>query len=106
MNDAAPLEPPEVRLARSRAELLALYEPDEQAEEGALGGAAHGSGFPRSMTMKLLSKGAGAGGMIALALALFAVSPAKAMRLLRYLPMNAITKILVAQLINARGAKP
>jgi hypothetical protein len=55
--------------------------------------------------MRLLTKGAGTGGFAVLAAALFATSPAKALKLLRLLPMNAITKILVSRLITARGAK-
>ena len=103
-NEDPSREPASVRLARSRAELKALLAP--AAVEPALPpGETRGRGFPRSWTMKLLTKGAGTGGFAVLAAALFATSPAKAMKLLRLLPMNAITKILVSRLITARGAK-
>ncbi len=103
-NEDLSREPASVRLARSRAELKALFEP---AEGGSAmpPGETRAKGFPRSWTMRLLTKGAGTGGFAVLAAALFATSPAKAMKLLRLLPMNAITKILVSRLITARGAK-
>jgi hypothetical protein len=84
--------------------LQQLFEPEESATPAgdARGGRQHGA-FPRSMTMKLLTKGSGAGGLAVMALALFATSPTKAMRLLRLLPMSAITKILVARFIQSRG---
>lgn len=97
-------EPASVRLARSRAELKALFEP-AQRDPAMPPGEPRERGFPRSWTMKLLTKGAGTGGFAVLAAALFAISPTKAMKLLRLLPMNAITKILVSRLITARGAK-
>ncbi len=104
VNEDPSLEPASVRLARSRAELKALFEP--AANDAATPpGESRPSGFPRSWTMRLLTKGAGAGGFAVLAAALFATSPAKATKLLRLLPLNAITKILVSQLITARGAK-
>ena len=99
-----PVEPASVRLARSRAELQELFEPEASAKPGGDTRAGRKQGtFPRSRTMKLLTKGSGAGGLAVMALALFATSPAKAMRLLRLLPMSAITKILVAQFIQSRG---
>lgn len=115
MNDAPPLpaETPQARLARSRAELVELLQPDKETAHGGSrrgigrrgNGDARGHGeFPRSMTMKLLSRGAGVGGLGVLALALFALSPTRARQLLRYLPVSAIAKIVVARLINARGA--
>jgi len=109
-----PGESPQARLARSRAELVALLEPEKDSSSHGAGrrgtgrrgnGDARGHGeFPRSMTMKLLSRGAGLGGIGVFALALFALSPTRARQLLRYLPVSAIAKILVARLINARGA--
>ena len=100
-----PAEPAAARLARSRAELQELFEPEQTATApGADPRTARQRGaFPRSMTMRLLTKGSGAGGLAVMALALFATSPTKAMRLLRLLPMSAITKILVAQFIRSRG---
>ena len=97
-----PSESAAARLARSRAELQALFEP-EQSAPGAPGAAQERGAFPRSKTMKLLTKGAGPAGLAVMALALFATSPAKARMLLRYLPMSAITKIVVARFINSRG---
>jgi hypothetical protein len=103
-NEDRSLEPASVRLARSRAELKALFEPVE-GDPAMPPGEPRQRSFPRSWTMKLLTKGAGTGGFAVLAAALFATSPTKAMKLLRLLPMNAITKILVSRLITARGAK-
>lgn len=99
-----PSEPPSARLARSRAELASLFEPEASARAGdGTRSTDPDRAFPRSMTMKLLTKGAGAGGLAVTALVLFAASPAKAMKLLRYLPVSAITKILVARFIDSRG---
>jgi hypothetical protein len=99
-----PADPPSVRLARSRAELQELFKPEESEAPGGDARAGRQQGaFPRSMTMKLLTRGSGAGGLAVMALALFATSPAKAMRLLRLLPMSAITKIVVARFIQSRG---
>jgi hypothetical protein len=96
-------ESPAAKLARSRAELQTLFEPEENAPGAATGSAQEHGAFPRSRTMKLLTKGAGPAGLAVMALALFATSPAKARMLLRYLPMGAITKIVVARFINSRG---
>ena len=97
-------EPPQVRLARSRAELLELFEPSPgEGQEARRGGNGH---FPRSATMRFFSRGQGTGGMLVMLLALFALSPTKALRLLRMLPLNTISRIVIARLINARGAKP
>ncbi|MBS0612617.1 MAG: hypothetical protein JSS24_05555 [Proteobacteria bacterium] len=115
MTDRTPLLPtesPQARLARSRAELVELLQPEKDGAHGSGRGSgrrgngdARGHGeFPRSMTMKLLSRGAGPGGLAVLALALFALSPTRARQLLRYLPVSAIAKIVVARLINVRGA--
>lgn len=93
-------ESPELRLARSRAELLALFEPEDQAQCTDNGPGPRG--FPRSLTMRLLQRGGGAGGLLALAVALFAISPSRARQLLRYLPVNALVRILVARLIDGR----
>ncbi|MBS0400847.1 MAG: hypothetical protein JSR95_19465 [Proteobacteria bacterium] len=97
-------ESPEIRLARSRAELLALFEPEDETR-----GSEDGQGerrFPRSLTMRLLKRGAGTGGLLALAVALFAISPSKTRQLLRYVPVNAIVKILVARLVDAPKPAP
>lgn len=103
-NEDLSREPASVRLARSRAELKALFEPGEGGS-ALPPGETRANGFPRSWTMRLLTKGAGTGGFAVLAAALFATSQPTAMKLLRLLPMNAITKILVSRLITARGAK-
>lgn len=97
-------EPPELRLARSRAELLALFEPEDEPQ--ALESRQGERGFPRSFTMRLLKRGAGTGGLLALAVALFAISPSKTRQLLRYVPVNAIVKILVARLVESRRPAP
>ncbi len=99
--DSVPRDSAAARLACSRAELKALFEPApvSSAEQGLEGDR---PAYPRSWTMKLLTKGAGPGGLAAMAALAFAASPAKAIKLLGYLPIEAIANIVVDRLIKDR----
>jgi hypothetical protein len=92
------------RLSQSRAEFEHLFIPEDAAESHG-GGAENRSAFPRSAIMKLLTKNGMATGLTLILVALFAARPAMAAKLLRYLPVSAITKLVVARFINAQGAK-
>ena len=89
------------RMARSRAELQHLFEPHAASDSVRANGAAPGA-FPRSAIMRAITKNGGKTGLALLGIALFATKPRLAMRLLRYLPVNAITKALIAQVVAAR----
>jgi len=92
------------RLARSRAQLQRLFVADEKGGDGA-SGAANGSAFPRSAIMKAITRHGGTTGITMLAIALFAARPKFALRLLRYLPISAITKAVVSRFVSAQSAK-
>jgi len=92
------------RLARSRAELQRLLERRPDTEAGRTNGDS-GSAFPRSVIMKAITKHGGATGLALFAVALFAAKPRLAVRLMRYLPVSAISKALIARFIDARQAK-
>ena len=92
------------RLARSRAELHKLFEPTPHAD-GASNGAEARSKFPRSMIMKAITKNGGKTGLTLAVVALLAARPALAAKLLRYIPVSAITKIVVARFIDSQGTK-
>ena len=100
----ADLETAAERLARSRAELQHLFEP-EATSESVAGEGEPRSAFPRSAIMRAITKNGGKTGLALLAVALFAAKPRLAMRLLRYLPVSAITKTLIAQFAETRHAK-
>ena len=92
------------RMARSRAELQRLLEPSHAADD-AHADRGTGSAFPRSAIMRAITQNGGKTGLAMLAVALFAAKPRLAMRLLRYLPVSAITKSLVAQFVETRQRK-
>jgi hypothetical protein len=94
------------RLAQSREELRRLLDPPLQ--EGAAGEtAANGhADFPRSRTMRMLLSGRGLGTVGALAGGLLIARPALALRLLRFVPASAVTRMLMARLVSALKEKP
>src|ERR1700723_2017862 len=94
------------RLAQSREELRTVFEPPPK-QSGADGGtgARHG-GFPRSRTMQMLLSGRGLGTLGALAGGLLIARPALALRLLRFVPANAVAKMLMAKAVSALKSKP
>ncbi len=104
MTDRTNSPSPAERLAITRAELQDIFEP--QRERSANAGSEAAEGFPRSAIFKLLGKGGKAGALGIAGIALLAMRPSVAAKLLRFLPMGAITKIVVARLINRghRGA--
>jgi hypothetical protein len=103
-NLAENVETPSARLARSRAELRQIFEPPPQIVAGRPDGGS-ASGFPRSAIMKAITKHGGATGIALLAVALVAARPKLAVKLLRYLPVSAITKSLVSRFVESRQAR-
>jgi hypothetical protein len=91
------------RLARSRGELRRILEPEHEDADPATGQSA--AAFPRSAIMKAITRHRGATGLALFAVGLAAARPRLAIRLLRYLPVGAITKTLVSRVIVARQAK-
>ena len=95
------------RLAQSREELRALLDPPPGESDG--GGAARmngHAGFPRSRTMQMLLSSRGLGALGALAGGLLIARPALALRLLRFVPVSAVGKILMAKAVSALKSKP
>jgi hypothetical protein len=86
------------RLAESRQELRSLLEPQSPQNPG---GAPAGSGFPRSRTMRMLMSSRGLGTLGAAAAGLLVARPALALRLLRLVPISAVTR---AVMVRAMGA--
>lgn len=81
-----------------------LFEPKPQAGSSS-NGAETRSGFPRSFIMKAITKNGGTTGVAVAVVALLATRPALAAKLLRYLPLSAITKVVVARFIDSQRAK-
>ena len=86
------------RLAESRAEIKRLLEPrsDERGNEGA----ANGTGFPRSRTMRALMSSRGLGAVGATAAGLIMARPALAWRLIRMLPTGALLRMGLAHVLG------
>jgi hypothetical protein len=83
----------EARLARTRQEILALFQPEIDARAAR---ARDGQGsFPRSRTMKLLLSHKGLATVAVAACGLVISRPALALRLLRMLPLAAVAKLLL-----------
>jgi len=95
------------RLAQSREELRLLLDPPPT--EGNAGGEARmngHAGFPRSRTMQMLLSSRGLGTLGALAGGLLIARPALALRLLRFVPANAVAKMIMAKAVSALKSKP
>lgn len=86
------------RLAESRQELRQLLEPQSPQNPG---GAPAGSGFPRSRTMRMLMSNRGLGTVGAAVAGLLVARPLIALRLLRLLPISAITRAVMARAMGA-----
>jgi hypothetical protein len=84
------------RLAESRAEIKRLLEPRSDESEGA----ANGTGFPRSRTMRALLSGRGLGAVGATAAGLLMARPALAWRLIRMLPTGALLRMGLARVLG------
>jgi hypothetical protein len=89
------------KLAQSREEVRRLLDPPSARPAGN-GQANPGHGdFPRSRTMRMLMSSRGLGALGALASGLLIARPALALRLLRLVPLSALTKILIARAVSA-----
>lgn len=93
------------KLVQSREELRAILDPPpgDYGEGGQSAG--HAAGFPRSRTMQMLMSGRGLGTLGALAGGLLIARPALALRLLRFVPANAVAKMLMARAVGALKSK-
>ncbi len=94
------------KLGSSRAELRQLLDPP-----GAPGAPAEQSGggrggFPRSRTMRLLTSGKGLGTIGALVAGLLVSRPALALKLLRLLPMGALSRTLFKKALTRPRDRP
>lgn len=98
-----------LRLAQSRMEIRAIFEPPPP-EPGSAEAAAEAQGgghhfFPRSRTMKLLMSGRGMGTMGAVVGGLLMARPALAFRLLRLVPVEAVARVLLVKAVTALRSK-
>ena len=93
------------RLAQSREELRRrLDPPPEERKSGETAANGH-AGFPRSRTMQMLLSSRGLGTLGALAGGLLIARPALALRLLRFVPANAVAKMLIARAVSMLKSK-
>jgi hypothetical protein len=106
-HDAAAREMLYKRLAQSRQELRVLLDPPPTEGNGSGEAGMNGHlGFPRSRTMQMLLSSRGLGTLGALAGGLLLARPALALRLLRFVPANAVAKMLMAKAVSALKSKP
>lgn len=95
------------KLAESRGEVSRVLEPPRvQSTGNGQAGAPGHSGFPRSRTMRMLLSSRGLGTMGALAAGLLVARPALALRLLRFLPVSAVAKTLIARAMSTLKSAP
>jgi hypothetical protein len=94
------------KLAQSREEVRRLLDPPRERRAGNGHANPGPSDFPRSRTMRMLMSRRGLGALGALASGLLIARPALALRLLRLVPLSAITKILIARAVSALRASP
>lgn len=92
------------KLAQSREEVSRLLDPPRTAAGNGAAGVPDGGGFPRSRTMRMLMSSPGLGSLAALAAGLLIARPALALRLLRFLPVSALAKTLIARAVSALKA--
>jgi hypothetical protein len=104
--DAAERDLIRSRLAQSRAELRTLLDPPPGESGGGAAGMNGHAGFPRSHTMQMLLSSRGLGALGALAGGLLIARPALALRLLRFVPVSAVGKMLMAKAVSALKSKP
>jgi hypothetical protein len=91
-----------VRLAESRQELRHLLEPQSPQNPG---GTPTGPGFPRSRTMRLLMSNRGLGTVGAAVAGLLVARPMFALRLLRLVPISAITRAVMVRVMGSLRAR-
>jgi len=104
--DAAARSQIHAKLVQSREELRAILDPPlgDYGDGGQAPGHARAE-FPRSRTMQMLMSGRGMGTLGALAGGLLIARPALALRLLRFVPVSSVAKILMARAIGALKSK-
>jgi hypothetical protein len=104
--DAAARSQIHAKLVQSREELRAILDPPpgDYGDGGQAPGHARAV-FPRSRTMQMLMSGRGMGTLGALAGGLLIARPALALRLLRFVPVSSVAKILMARAIGALKSK-
>jgi hypothetical protein len=90
------------RLADSRQELRRLLEPRSPENPR---GAPTASGFPRSRTMRMLMSNRGLGTVGAAVAGILVARPLFALRLLRLLPISAITRAVMVRALGALRAR-
>lgn len=95
------------KLAQSREELRSILDPPpgEYGGSESSSGNGHG-GFPRSRTMQMLLSSRGLGTLGALVGGLLIARPALALRLLRFVPANAVAKMLMAKAVGMLKSRP
>ena len=95
------------KLAQSREQLRSILDPPpgEYGGSESAPGNGHG-GFPRSRTMQMLLSSRGLGTLGALVGGLLIARPALALRLLRFVPANAVAKMLMAKAVGMLKSKP
>lgn len=104
--DAAARDLIRARLAQSREELRLLLDPPPVERNGGGRTQANGhAGFPRSRTMRMLLSSRGLGTVGALAGGLLIARPSLALRLLRFVPANAVAKMIMARALGALKSK-
>jgi hypothetical protein len=104
--DAAARSQIHAKLVQSREELRAILDPPpgDYGDGGQAPGHARAE-FPRSRTMQMLMSGRGMGTLGALAGGLLIARPALALRLLRFVPVSSVAKIVMARAIGALKSK-
>jgi len=90
----------EARLARTREELLALFQPQIDARAAELQNP--GEVFPRSRTFRLLLSYKGLGAVGVAACGFLLARPALAMRLIRLVPVTALARMLLRRQLMPR----
>jgi hypothetical protein len=94
------------KLVQSREELRSILDPPPGEYGGSAGAPANGrGGFPRSRTMQMLLSSRGLGTLGALAGGLLIARPALALRLLRFVPANAVAKMVMARAVSMLKSK-
>jgi hypothetical protein len=92
------------KLARTREEIRLILDPPAHGESG--GDTRQRSDpFPRSRTMRALLSSHGIGAAGALASGLLIARPALALRLLRFVPVSTVGKMLLAKAISSLRPK-
>jgi len=92
------------RLHESREEIRRILDPPPEEGDGQERSNSNG-GFPRSRTMRTLLSSRGIGATGALAAGLLIARPTLALRLLRMVPVGAVSKMLFAKALTMLRSK-